>query len=298
MKIKNKVEFLSFSASAAVVALFLANGITPIANPIKPTEYVVERSLLTVDDWKSIMKHPEFFYLGIVYVFGTSGSTITLPTDFVTTNNTIYCIGAGKPGFNGSDAFFCNPPGCSGGSGGGCAGGGGHWADGIGGSGGGGGACGELVNYSLHAAGQNVPVLVGAGNTWFHSNTTCLGVSAGTSGSNNIGGAASLCKGTTKISGNDGAGVVCPFIHGGAGGAAGGPTAFGSNPGAGTGGAGAAFGVVGTNGNPYGGGGGGGSGGSGPCGLGTAGGSGYQGLIAIAYTPIAGSRYYFFPSAF
>lgn len=295
--LKNNVEFLSFSASAAVVALFFSHGIIPVENPMRKNEYMVERNLLTVDNWKSLLRRPDFVYLGLLYVFAVSGSTITLPVDFDVTNNTIYCIGAGAGGAAGGDAF--PPPTGCGGGGGGCAGGCVQWFNGAGGGGGGGGQCSEYVNYNLHAAGQSVPITVGAADTMFHNISTVYAeAAAGSIGGGLFGGG----RGTTTIRGGNGSGSsACIPQQGGVGGTAAGPTSFGAHAGAGVGGAAALTAVPGGNGQPYGGGGGGGFGGQGHVGsgdAGTAGGAGYQGLVAVAYTPIPGGIYYFFPTAF
>jgi hypothetical protein len=312
MKINTKEIFYSLSLSTVAVGLFLQNGIVPQPNPVKPNEYIIPRNSLTIDDWKSVFRRHDVIFLGFSYAFATSGATLTLPTDFSTTNNIIYCIGAGGAGSTAQagDGGTAPCP-CSG-----CPGT--LPSAGEGGAGGGGGACAEKNNYNLHAAGQSVSILVGSGNTWFHSATTVLarpGSAAIVFGSPGAGGSNSTCIGDVKITGGAGANGSLPFVcgvggTGGTGGNAAGPFTLGGHALAGAGGTGGAGsigpstpGATGGVGNQYGGGGAGGGGGGAytfgdPGQRAGAGGAGYQGIIGIQYLSTKLTQYYFFPSAF
>ena len=240
----------------------------------------------------------------------TIGTSLTVPSDWNSTSNTIEIIAGGAGGVSGQ------------GSGG---------SANQGGGGGGGGAYSKITNLSL-TSGNSVTYSIGAGggsavsggDTYFNS-TSCTGASVcakggstGTTNTGGAGGAAASGVGTVKYSGGAGGnGVATKSTNGGgAGGAAGPngngnvganqPTSTGGSGDAGFGGTGGAAGSgTGGNGTEWlstsgsGGGGGGatanstaggaggnyGAGGGGGRSTAGGGGAGTQGIIVITYTP-------------
>lgn len=253
----------------------------PQPNPVNGVPgWIVQKEALTKHEWDLVRFRTDVI-LCLTWFFATSGATLTLPSDFVTSANTVYCIGAG------SSANSAN--------------------------GGGGGACSYSANYSGHTAGQSVNIQVGSGDTWFDTSTTIKAKVGGLP----TGGAAASGNGGTRVNGGNGvagsrgggggAGGISAGNNGsgqnggqgdgsigGAGGVGGGcatpgsdGTEFQVSPARGAGGGGAGGPLCGTsfggNGGLYGG----GAGGYLACACPGGGGIGAQGLIAISYTPVS-----------
>jgi hypothetical protein len=323
MKLRSGVKYIAFSVSAlalfdAVFSKAVSRGFDPPQkHPLYPdTEWIVERNALSFSEWNDLAYKHKIF-LGVTWVFATSGITFTIPGDW-TNSNTINVIGAGTGGAAGTGgSCSCGIP--SGGSGG---------------SGGAGGAWAQITNFSA-TPGQVISIQVGTSDTWWNSTLTLLAQAAvGTSpglavnsvgtlknnggspgtiglGSNGGGGGSGGggAGGPTGAGGNGSNGANAIGINPGAGGGGGtgdggvtaanangtefGPNAGGTFAGSGGGGDGGAGGsaqgsgnpgVGGTNAGLYGAGGGGGGGGGGPLGAGGSPGAGTQGLIALSYT--------------
>ncbi len=298
MRIHHNVRYVCFCASAAALLWLAMAGIIPIKHPFRPNEYLIDTSAHSPRTLRNFFRREDVI-LALTWAFATAGPSLVLPADFNTASNQINGIGSGTGGVG---------------------------AVGInGGNGGAGGAFAQRINYNGHSAGQTVNCTVGAGDTIFDTSLILLAKAA--SGSTG-GAAGSSVGTTTFSGGNGGTIVTCPclFSTGAGGGGAGGPhgngnngansnlgappvagasggsadagntaanangTQFDSNHGGGGGGDGggvdaSSHGLNGNNAGSYGGGGGGGGGGI--CIRGN-GGNGFQGLIAIGYTPAAG----------
>lgn len=274
--------------SVAALTLLLSWGVIPRINPITK-EFLIPDDALTYRQWNDLLDRHDIV-LGLSWQFGTSGATLTLASDFNTASNTINCIGSGAGGTGGTTSF--------------------------GGNGGGGGAYAAINNYSTHGAGFAVSIQVGTGDTWFDSSSTVLAKGA----SGQTGGLVASSIGTTKFSGGNGVpGIGCNYAGGGGG--AGGPhgaggtvpgaadggsgdagrtaggivaaggngTQFDATHGSGGGGSGGVSGGTGFAGGSYGGGGG---GGAQTCVGSSNGGAGFQGLIAVSYTPVGGAKHF------
>jgi hypothetical protein len=148
-------------------------------------------------------------------IFVTAGSTWTVPSDWLSTKNTIEVIGGG-----------------GGGSGGG--------SSSVGGGGGGGGYSkfsnfaatpGQVINLAVGGGGGGGTHTVSAGaggDTWFNSTATVLakGGGGGVDATTTAGGAAASGIGATKTNGGAGSGGRVA-TNGGGGGGAGGPNGDG-----------------------------------------------------------------------
>lgn len=263
--------------SVAALTLLQSWGVAPHINPVDKSVLIPDAAL-TYRQWNDLLDRHDII-LGLSWQFATNSSGLLLNSDFNTANNNVYCIGAGGAGQHSQCCFA--------------------------GGGGGGGAFSTIANFSTHGAGFTVSTQCGTGDTWFNSSGTIL-AKAGQAAtcSAGQGGFSISGVGTTKFSGGNGANGAGP--GGGGGGAAGvngaggngstggvggtgdsGNTAasangtqFDATHGSGGGGAGGTGASAGGVGGSYGGGGGGGGNSS------STGGSGFQGLIAVSYTPI------------
>ena len=312
MRLRSCVQYvafvaLTFAAVDTVLSAAIHRGYDlPRSHPLFKNTWIVEREVLRDSDWLDLQSR-NLIVATTVWMFATSGSSITLPRDFNPSNNSVYAVGSGAGGQTGSFApcpmAFCV---------------------GQGGFGGGGGAFSQINNFN-GTPNTGVSIQVGSGDTWFNSTSTLLAKAA----SGQTGGSASSGVGTLKYSGGSGGNGLSSSGSGGGGGGAGGPHGAGNggnagnvNGSGGTGGTGDAgntatqtngtqFGpnvssqftgpggggtgglcqgvnvTAGNNAGFYGGGGGGGAGGL-PAGCSPpgAGGSGTQGLIALTYLSV------------
>ncbi len=215
-RIDHNVRYIGFYASVAAVLWLAHEGMIPLNHPFRPGGYLLETDPTSVREQKilrTFFGRRDVVY-ALIWQFALGGGSLVLAADFNTADNEIDCIGAGTGGTAGTPGG--SVPGCTGATGG------------DGGTGGAGGAFAQILNYNLHTAGQTVNLQVGAGDTWFDSNTTVLAKAAFGS----TGGLAASSIGSLKRSGGNG--VV------GTSGSPGSPPGNGGGGGDGGGGGGAA----------------------------------------------------------
>jgi len=113
--IENGGRYASLLLGAAALLWLADHGIEAARNPIHEEQYVVRDTAMNQDAWNQFLIREDVKFL-CAFVFVTSGSSVTLPSDFNTANNTIHCIGNGAPGQGGGQGAS----GTCGGSGSGC----------------------------------------------------------------------------------------------------------------------------------------------------------------------------------
>lgn len=207
---KPKRKFWIVTAGFGAILALTAHNISWNYHKWFPGKIIVEQTARTA----KFFKRHDFIYSSTFLLFH-SGTTITLPADWNTANNTIHAIGAGAGGGTG----------------------------GSGGGGGGGGAWSSITNASCAASTvQNISTFTG--DMWMRIDggsgapaSVAQGVLAkagavGVCVTGGAGGLASGCIGNAKNNGGTGgssAACLTCGSGGGGGGGAGGPNAAGKN---------------------------------------------------------------------
>jgi len=114
--IRNGGRYASLILSAGALLWLAEHGISPIRNPLRPAEYLIEDRQISQPLFDRLVSRQDVVFC-LIYVFVTAGPTVTLPSDFNTASNQIICIGNGAGGAGGQGGT--NGSTCGGGCGGG-----------------------------------------------------------------------------------------------------------------------------------------------------------------------------------
>ncbi len=116
--LRNGGRYASLLLGAGALLWLAQQGITPIGNPFRPHEYLIDEQQISTTAWDMLIKRKDVVFC-LIWFFVTAGPTTTLPSDFNIASNQINCIGNGAGGAGGaagSAGTPCPPPGCGGGS--------------------------------------------------------------------------------------------------------------------------------------------------------------------------------------
>ena len=220
-------RYISFAASASLIAIMLARGVPVYGHPTETHRYVIPQSRISSQQFFELLEHPDFLFLGSVSVI-TTGTSFTTASTFASLIS-MEAIAAGGTGGIGNASNT------------------------TGGGGGGAGAYGKIVSATIAAntaytiqigveggtttvgnsssAGgtANTGFKDGSGNWVLLAAGGAAGAHGGTSNAGGAGGTAANSIGSTKNSGGSGgAAAATAYSGGGGGGGAAGPNGNGA----------------------------------------------------------------------